>query len=154
MLKPATNELVEGLAYALETLAFVCLAPAEMPELPQQPVRCTMVCKGSLAMRLNMIAPLSLGHVIAANMLGTDPGDPEAVNRAFDSLREVMNVTCGALCAKVGEAELISVELELPDATAIEGDAAKAAWDAALAGGAMALDADGNTIAVWLEVLE
>jgi hypothetical protein len=151
---PTTTDFVEGLAYAMETLAFVCLGPADDRTVPALPVHCTMTCGGrGPAMRLHMIAPISLGHVVAANMLGTEPTDPHAADRALDSLREIMNVSCGALCARAAaDAPTEAIELGLPESAALDAADAPARWESALARpDTQILDADGHVIAVWLE---
>lgn len=146
------NDFIDGLAYALETLAFVCLAPAESIAPPPSAVLCTITCRGEVALRLSMIAPLELGHLIAANMLGTDSSDPQAVERAMDSLREVMNVACGTLCARVGGQSNLNIELDLPQSTLLTEP--ESTWATAISRfEAQILDADSHIVAAWLEVL-
>lgn len=152
MNNPTTNDLLQGLADAMETLAFVSLAPTDERGVPESPVLCTMTCAkgGETPLRLHMIAPMSLGHLLAANILGTDPSDPDAATRALDSLREIMNVTCGSLCTQVAAESSETIELGLPQSTPI--DDASVRWASAIGRpDTQILDADGHVIAVWLE---
>jgi hypothetical protein len=152
MTKPSPTDLVGGFSYAMETLAFVCVDVADgpAPAAPDEAIHCSIVCRGAAAsFRLNVIAPVSLGRTVAANMLGADPAAPEAVSRASDSMREVMNVACGTICARLAESTSADVKLDLPQSST-DSDAA-ATWSTALGAGAIVIDADGSPVILWAE---
>jgi len=149
MLNTVDNDLIDALAETMETLAFLSLGPTEERSAPADAVLCTICFNGVLSGRFCMVAPEALGCYLAANVLGTDPTDPSAQERATDSLRELMNVACGAYCTR--RKATGKVELELPQSVDLAGDGE---WELALANpGVQIFDVDGHTIAVWLEEL-
>lgn len=83
----------------LEKQAFVFADSVEKEEL-SAPGACAEVCvsfKGSVCGRLRLLCPPTLGAVLAANVLGTEPEDEEAIRQQEDTLKEIVNMTCGAI---------------------------------------------------------
>ncbi|HZZ43266.1 MAG TPA: chemotaxis protein CheX [Tepidisphaeraceae bacterium] len=144
------NDIVNAFVDALETLAFISLAPSEDCSAPIEAILSTIDFAGeSLRGRLCLIASESFGWYLAGNVLGTDPGDQEARDRGSDSLRELMNVACGTFCSKQKLAG--KIELSLPHSITLD---IPALWASALAKpGTHVFDADGHTIAFWMEEL-
>lgn len=92
--------LMETLAAALETMAFVGVAPLEGGEPCPDPVDVTLNFSGPAAGsggKIVLRAPSALGALIAGNLEAVDATAPEAVERATDALRELANVTAGLL---------------------------------------------------------
>jgi CheY-specific phosphatase CheX len=94
------DALLAALADALETMAFVSLAPADPSAAaatpPADPLRIRIGFAGPARGSLEMIAPRALGRLVLSNARGDAPddvSDPEAE----DALRETMNVWAGAL---------------------------------------------------------
>jgi len=147
--------VLESLAEALETMAFVALMPAAEPTEPAD--GCVVSIEFARPERgvLELVAPRALGTLLAANVLGTDPSDPEAVARGDDALREAVNVACGAMLRRLkdlGEGlSTTGLHMGLPEMRPLgEGEWATVSMSAGVA----VLDADGNVIAVRAKGLE
>lgn len=52
---------------------------------------------GTLYARIDV----ALSVMFAENMLGVDPGDPDAENKGFDAMKELLNMVCGNLLPKI-----------------------------------------------------
>ncbi|MGC3957495.1 MAG: hypothetical protein QM813_05890 [Verrucomicrobiota bacterium] len=81
MLETLQIPLVETIAEALETMAFVAPMPADEPRFPEGALLIRIGFRGPLTGHLELIAPESLGQCIAANILGCDPSDELARTR-------------------------------------------------------------------------
>ena len=143
---PETLELpaAEALGASLETMAFISpLPPAGPVTCPAEPRRVTIAFAGPASAVVELVAPATFGAVLWSNLVACDPGDPEAVARGDDALKELMNVTCGALIASTGNAA--GYEMGIPAIEPFDPEQ----WDALTAPGeATVLDADGHLIAV------
>lgn len=110
--------LVETLMEALETMAFVPLMPAEgETPTPAEARRVHIDFARPEPGSLELIAPAGLGRLLAANILGTGPDDPEAASRGDDALRELLNITCGTLlrrCADSGQTPQMGLPVAQP----------------------------------------
>jgi chemotaxis protein CheY-P-specific phosphatase CheC len=105
----------QSLAESTETMAFVSLMPAEQPcPMPEDLLRVSIAFSGPFSGSLELAAPLSFGATLAANMLGCEATDPNACSRAADAMKELMNVTCGDLLARLADGKLKGFELGLP----------------------------------------
>ena len=137
--------VVDALSASLETMAFITAFPPDGAgpfPCPDGARRVTNSFTGAaLSATLELVASAAFGAMLAANLMACDPSDDEATGRADDALKELMNVTCGAMIASMGGA---GFELGIPTAEPF----AAAAWDA-LTGpeGAAMLDADGHLLA-------
>ena len=118
MRHPSPELLLEAVAEALQTMAFICPEPA--PE--GVPAPATSDC---LSIRwsgggsgaggeLQLAAPRLFGELLAANILALEPGTPEVALRAVDALQELCNITTGVLLARMSETPEDAPEMGLP----------------------------------------
>jgi hypothetical protein len=151
MLEQATLSAGQSLADSAETMAFVCLVPAEQPcVLPAEALIVCIDFKGPFNGTVELVASEAFGSMLAANMLGCDPAEPEATSRAIDAMKELMNVTCGDLLSKVVAGQTHGFEMGLPQIRKIDD---RAFWQARLqAEPNSAFDAEGHVVGIWLKV--
>jgi hypothetical protein len=135
----------QSLVDSAETMAFVSLVPAELPcGVPSEALLVSIAFTGPFAGRVELLAPEAFGALLAANMLGCEPSDPDAAGRAVDALKELMNVTCGDLLRKIGQAG--GFEMGLPR---VEKLVDAAGWGPYLKSNAgSAFDAEGHLVAI------
>jgi chemotaxis protein CheY-P-specific phosphatase CheC len=113
----ATDALVETMMQSLETMAFVMADPiSERPvDPPQHPVAASMSFAGpSRRGRVEIIAGRDFALMLAANVLGTDPSDADAHDKADDCLKELVNVVGGALMPHIASSADEQYKLSLP----------------------------------------
>jgi hypothetical protein len=127
MLPPSIELLLESVAEALQTMAFISPEPAtgDMPA-PADVVRLVIRWSGSHAGEVQLAAPRLLGELLAANILAVEPGTPEAAQRALDVLQELCNITAGGLLSRMSDSPQDAPEMSLPEAATLP-DAA--AWE-------------------------
>ena len=89
------------------------LPPAE-GALSQAMMHFTGSCSGSLC----LAAPVTLGPVLAANVLGMDADDPEAVERSDDAIKELLNVVRGHILSEL-EGDQAMFDLGAPNVTTL-----------------------------------
>jgi hypothetical protein len=143
--------IVETLVEALATMAFVPLMPIEgETPVPTDPRHVKIDFTAPNPGSIELVAPIGLGLLLAANILGTDTSDPEAAARGDDALRELVNVTCGTLLrhfATHGQMPRMGLPASAPF------DAEQ--WESYIAQPDVhVLDADGHVIAIRLLGLE
>ena len=68
---------------------------SEVSEIAPESVHASIAFKGEIEGKIEIVAPCDFCTELAANMLGTDPNDDVAERRGIDSLRELLNITCG-----------------------------------------------------------
>jgi hypothetical protein len=143
-----TNDLVflEEFVLALETMAFISPLPASdgapMPENARF-IEMEFACPQYGAVRL--VAGQSFGILLCANQLATDPSAPEAIDGADDALRELMNITCGAIIRRLGLATDQRLHMSLPTIQPLDDHER---WNSFIAmPGVQLLEADGQIIA-------
>lgn len=137
---------VETLIESLDTMAFIAGEPVcgDIP-CPPDPLHVQMAYGGSQSGRVELIAPRSFARMLAANVLGTDPDDPQARERADDALRELVNVTVGAMMPKLASSLEDRFTLGLPQLS----DFDPSQWLQALSDGRWTiLDGDGHILAL------
>lgn len=83
--------VIEQIAFMFAEVA----EPAELPAMDQPFVEAAMSFDGPLRGRLIMAVPRQACCQIAANILGIESDDEFVASRAADSLKELLNVTCG-----------------------------------------------------------
>jgi hypothetical protein len=82
----------------IEQIAFMFAEVASLEDMvgtEQAFVEASMSFDGQLRGRLTMAVPRDACAQIACNVLGMEPDDPEVAMGATDSLKELLNVTCG-----------------------------------------------------------
>ena len=115
MRPPSPEILLEALAEALETMAFISPEPAAEGMAPPAESECLSIhwtgCGGG---ELQLATTRQFGELLAANILALEPGTPEAAQRAADALKELCNITTGALLARLSESPEEALEMGLP----------------------------------------
>jgi chemotaxis protein CheY-P-specific phosphatase CheC len=140
-----THCVVETLIEALDTMAFIASEPIVEPTpCPQEPLLVRMSYSGTRSGQVLIIAPRAFGLLLAANVLGTEPDDPEAQARADDALKELLNVTVGAMMPRLAENEQDVFTLSLPELDPFD----PSGWPAEVSGEWTVLNSDGHTLAV------
>jgi hypothetical protein len=140
-----TNNLEAAIGDALNIMAFISPVPPEDLTPPSAPllitrIRFSGVASGTVA----WVCPQSLGALLASNCMGLEPAECES--GAGDALRELLNVTCGAMLRSSGITGTGLVEMTVPTQESFD----PAEWDAFVNSGAVVMDADGNKLAVHL----
>src|SRR3954463_11011996 len=96
------SELVESLAAALETLAFVSLSPAEEPlSPPDEPALVRIEYHRARRGRLEIFTCRGLGRPFPPNTLSCDPPETWVMPTPADALVELANITCGMLLKRI-----------------------------------------------------
>jgi hypothetical protein len=154
LLESSSQTLEQALSEALETMAFITPLPPEDPSAaPAAPAVLTRIeFRGPIAAgALELICPDPFGAMLAANLLGVEPNDPDARGKTADAIRELLNVACGTLLRNSGATAAGFVEMTVPTQRPFD----PAGWDAfAKSETAVVTDADGHTIAVRLVELK
>lgn len=91
--------LMQLISDTLEETAFVFTEPADEPPPPfeGEPIRAEIPVSGSARGRLALTTCLEQGRLLAANFLGVDPDDPEAMGKEGDAVGELLNILGGVL---------------------------------------------------------
>lgn len=145
MLPETQNLVLESIAEALQTMAFVMVEPAEgaLPAPADARVYAVAFRGPGAAGEVQIAAPRGLGELLAVNMLALEPGSTEAAERAEDVLKELCNISAGLLLRRRGPAVADSVEMSLPASR----DLPPALW-ADFVVGAVVFLADGFPVAI------
>lgn len=100
---------------AMEKLAFMFGEPAEGDELfptGKNYLTAGMTFTGDMSGEISITVAEEMCMEIAANILGINADEEQAMNLAIDALKEVLNVTCGqVLTAIAGEKALINLSI-------------------------------------------
>jgi chemotaxis protein CheY-P-specific phosphatase CheC len=131
-------------------MAFIATEPCGTADAPQDAVRIFIRFNGSRSGSLRMIAGEAFGVMLAANVLGTDPSDPDAVARGHDALKELVNITVGAMMPRLAVTPDDEFQFTIPQLEPLEqpGD-----WRAFVdRPGTQLLNCDGHVLAVALEL--
>ena len=147
MLKTHCPPLVETLAQVLETMAFISLVPVEAPlNAPRNPLLVSIGFTGPAGGAVEIVASEDFAVLLAGNILGSSPDDADAVRRAGDAIKELVNVVCGALLAKRDPGPARNFEVGIPMLATFD---ATAKWQAFVRSpDAAVFEADGHTIAI------
>jgi two-component system chemotaxis response regulator CheY len=92
------------IATVLETFAFAFPEAASASELPEADgdLLCARIWfSGAASGTLSMAAPAELCVGMAANILGIDQDDPDALLRGADTLGEIVNIAAGHLATRI-----------------------------------------------------
>ncbi len=114
----------------LERQAFLFVDPPDGSESPAPGLLATSLrFAGASAGGLSLAAPMELAREIAAGILGCEPDDPMAEERASDACKEILNIACGqALTTWFGTAPVF--DLGIPESRMLSPEEA-ADWTAA-----------------------
>jgi hypothetical protein len=123
MHSPSPELLLESLAEALQTMAFVSPEPLP-PDFPAPDAAECLTIKWAgkqpgTGGAVQLAAPRLFGELLAANILALEPGTPEIAARALDALQELCNITTGGLLARCAESPSDAPEMGLPTATSL-----------------------------------
>lgn len=110
------KELIGGVfCEVLEQLAFMFGEPADKDDLPSagcQYVQAKMTFAGQRTGSVSLAVPDEMCLELAANILGTEPGQGLDAQQATDALKEVLNVVCGHfLTALAGEEPVVNLSV-------------------------------------------
>lgn len=96
--------LQEAFFEVLEQMAYTFGDPAEFEDLQQAAGElwcAAMSFEGPFQGAIELAVPAAVCGMLAENMLGVDPDDERAQDKARDALKEVLNVTCGSVLTKI-----------------------------------------------------
>ena len=122
MLTEQSQLIAEVFCEVMEKLAFMFGEPVGKQEATSSEaeyVQTKMTYSGQSTGMLALTVPASMCPQIAANVLGMDSHDDEAMASSVDALKEVLNVTCGhVLTALAGETPVF--DLSVPQTSALD----------------------------------
>lgn len=99
--EPSAQTLAEVLGKTLEDAAFVFAEAAESaPPFAEDVVEARLGYSGPAEGEIRLAAGVAFADTLAANLLGADPGDPEAVDRGKEAIGELLNMICGILVVR------------------------------------------------------
>jgi hypothetical protein len=109
----ALNQLaLVALANSFETMAFLSPAPLEeLRDPPPDVVRVSIFFTGNSSGIVEMVAPRSLGRLMASNML---VADSPSLRDSEDALKELLNVLGGLMIRRWMSESRDIVEMSLP----------------------------------------
>lgn len=147
----ATRQLLQDtMVTSLETMAFFCCEPAQGDALsPEDAISVEMKYTGPTTGVVQIVASRFFGQRLASNVLCCGVTDEDAVSRAEDSIRELINVVVGALMPRIAHDKRDVYNLSLPTARAFD---TATEWDGfAKDPSACFIDAEGETLALRLK---
>jgi hypothetical protein len=132
---------------ALETLAFITARPHTADvSAPPDATLVWLDLSGNESTTLELVAGRPFCRLLASNLMGLSPQDPEIDRRSSDALKVLINVVGGALLRMAAEYDAQPPQI---GATRIEPFPTATDWELFIAApGACVLDAEGNTIAL------
>lgn len=114
MTEPTPEMLADLLGGVIQDTAFVFADPAEEPASWEGPVLVARIAfESTRSGTLRLATTMPAAAEIAANMLGVDPGTPEADDQARAAVSELLNVIGGAFITRYFGSEVPS-QLGLP----------------------------------------
>lgn len=125
------SKIGEVFERVLEEYAFMFCGVAEKKDLPPcrgGALRAVIYFTGRLSGHLALAVPQALCPAIAANVLGLEPDDRLAAERAEDSLKELANVTCGQVLTAVAGTDAV-FEMAVPEVGPLD----EARWETLVA---------------------
>ncbi|HOZ46099.1 MAG TPA: chemotaxis protein CheX [Candidatus Hydrogenedentes bacterium] len=121
-----SKELVsEAFCEVLENLAFMFGEVADTEDVPASAggqVLAAMSFSGPMCGRIELAVPRAMRVEIAANVLGVDTDDEQAMASADDALKELLNVTCGQLLTRLAGEEPV-FDLSVPVVSELDDEA-------------------------------
>jgi len=137
----------------IEQIAFMFAEVAsleDMAGMDQGFVEASMSFDGQLRGRLSIAVPKDACALIAGNVLGMEPDDPFVTTGAADSLKELLNVTCGhILTSLAGDRPVF--DLSIPQVVDLDEEAVQALLAAP---GTVAFRVEDAPVLVRLELRE
>lgn len=142
--------LLETTVQSLETMAFFCCEPATADALsPEDAISVEMSFKGPRSGTVQVVTSRYFGQRLASNVLCCGVADQDAVDRAEDSVRELINVVVGALMPRLAEKKSDVFNLTLPSSRPFDPNTE---WEPfAQDEGVCLIDAEGETLGLRLK---
>jgi len=108
-----TSDLLTGaISQALETMAFLTIVPLEEDlAIPENPVLAEISFTGPKSGTIQILAGLDFGKILAENIGALDEADDQS---AADALRELCNVACGLVLAKIASSREDVFDVSVP----------------------------------------
>lgn len=108
----------------LEQLAFMFVETPDTTETPESEhlVATSMAFRGPCSGKVTLAAPREMAPVLAANVLGLDPGEDLGIQASYDALKELLNVTCGNVLTAIAGDEPV-FDLTVPEVMEFSSDA-------------------------------
>jgi len=92
----SSEDLGEILSHALEEAAFVFVEQAEaLPEEAGEVCQAQIAVSGSTRYQLVLCVSVEFSDVLAANLLGVEPGEEEAEGKGIDAIGVILNIVAG-----------------------------------------------------------
>lgn len=140
-MEPKHKEILSNVFLGvLEQFAFLFGDPGEEgmePMLEEPYAHAFMSFAGAFGGRISVAVPVSLCNEVAANVLGLEPDEDEALEKSTDAIKEMLNITCGHMLTELAGCEPV---FELSPPTVKMLDSVEAA--------SLACDPDGLTLLV------
>ncbi|MCC6239418.1 MAG: hypothetical protein IT448_03865 [Phycisphaerales bacterium] len=90
--------LVQSLAEALETMAFISITPLEQaPAQLESALKASIRFTGPMSRSIELLASEDFGRYVQGNLLGESPGESSLCPSGQDAIKEIINVTCGLI---------------------------------------------------------
>lgn len=108
--------LAEVVGEVFEAMAFMFADPLNADSTDEveldQPIEVHLEFVGAATGEVAIVVPEGMCQELAANILGVEPDDEDAVAKALDSLKEILNVICGnALTRVAGEEPVFNLNI-------------------------------------------
>lgn len=114
--------VAEVVCNVLEQMAFMFGDPMELDEISEadgEGVLARMQFKGPFTGSMTLAAPEELCPMLAENMLGVEPDDDRAQEKAHDALKELLNVCCGNVLTSLAGEEPV-FDLTVPEVRSLD----------------------------------
>jgi hypothetical protein len=147
--KDNLESLSNATIQALETMAFFCAEPSTADDAlpPENALRVEMDFAGPVSGTVSLVAGKHFGQRLASNALGCGVNDEDAVTRAEDSIRELINIVAGMIMPNFATSPADVFNLSLPRTSEFD----LSGWDELAAGtDACFIDAEGDSLAVTI----
>ena len=138
------TDVVESLASALETMAFISLEPPDAPvQPPDEPILLRARYGGSRCGKVELLTSLMLGRLLVDNTLSCDSSATLILPAPQDPLIELLNITCGTLLRH--RAKGVRFAMHVPEIVPFD---PATQWDKFISEGCNVLLADGIVVAI------
>jgi chemotaxis protein CheY-P-specific phosphatase CheC len=120
-IKDLTSRVV---ARVMGQLAFMFgerVSADELPPTPKSAFHAEMSFSGPFGGIFGIVVPAAICPSIAANVLGIDEDDPDALRKGQDALKELVNVACGHILTEIAGEDPV-FDLTVPDVSTILAD--------------------------------
>ncbi len=114
--KSSSELLAESFSQTIETMAFMmALPPEEELSEPEESVKVKMSFTGPISGQIELAAGMEVIINAAANIMGLEPDDPLARDKATDAFKEILNTTCGILLPRIATSPSDIFDVKIPE---------------------------------------